>query len=255
VNARDAMPRGGRIRISTSNVERPDEDGLDPGHYVRLAVEDTGTGMTDEVRARLFEPFFSTKGPGKGTGLGLAVVHGIVRQSGGAIRVRSELGRGTTFEIDLPRVDGAAATDTPAPTRTIVPKVTGTILLVEDEDGVRAFIRYALEQAGYEVLDAASGHDAIRVAHDHAGPIRLLITDVVMPGLDGHATSEQIVTLQPGIRILFLSGYTNDAVVRYGVRHELVEFLQKPFSPAALVDKVHDVLSRVSPNTDTVPLR
>ncbi|MBX3399008.1 MAG: PAS domain S-box protein [Gemmataceae bacterium] len=252
VNARDAMPRGGRITVSTANVELPDDpvlrqDGLNAGVYVRLSVSDTGEGMTEHVRARLFEPFFTTKGAGKGTGLGLAVVHGIVRQSDGAIRVQSEPGQGTTFQIDLPRVAGAVVAAAPKPLPAAIPHGTGTILLVEDEDGVRTLVRFILEQAGYDVLDAASGLDAIRIAREHAGLIRLLITDVVMPGLDGRALSEQIATLHPGIRMLFLSGYTDDAVLRYGVRHDQVDFLQKPFTPLALVGKVHDVVSRGTP--------
>jgi two-component system cell cycle sensor histidine kinase/response regulator CckA len=247
VNARDAMPRGGRITIVTANVVLNDADRLGraevtPGRYVRLTVTDTGCGMTEEVRRHIFEPFFTTKGPGKGTGLGLATVFGIVKQSGGHIGVASEVGRGTTFEIHLPAV-AEVAPPPPPPVRPVpIPSGTETILIVEDEQGVRALTRAALQSNGYTLLEAADGEEAVRFGERHPGPIHLLVSDVVMPRMGGRQLAERLAALRPEMRVMFVSGYTDDAVVRHGVRQEEVAFLQKPFSPDALRRKVRAVL-------------
>lgn len=245
VNARDAMPTGGKLTIETSAVTLDDMAATfapeaRPGRYTLLAVTDTGVGMTPEVQARLFEPFFTTKGPGQGTGLGLATVYGIVRQSGGFIAVYSEPGRGTTFKLYFP------VTERPALKRhrsvQSMPRGTETILLVEDEDAVRAMVRTVLRQAGYTVLDAGRASKALRLAGAHAGPIHLLITDVVMPEMGGRELVERLARVRPDLRVLYLSGYTDDAVVRHGVLHAEVAFLQKPFTLAALTTKVREVL-------------
>ena len=247
VNARDAMPRGGRLTIETRNVEldetyvrtHPDARA---GPHVLLRVSDTGSGMPPEVRARIFEPFFTTKGPGKGTGLGLATVYGIVKQSGGHVAVDSEVGVGTTFHVYLPQVANAAGGSKTHRALRDPPRGTETILLVEDEDGVRVLTRRVLAGCGYTVLEAANGDEASRVASAHDGPIHLLVTDVVMPGVGGRAVTELVAERHPSVRVLFMSGYTDDAVIRHGVIREGVNFLQKPFSPAALAFKVRAVL-------------
>ncbi|QJW95930.1 PAS domain S-box protein [Frigoriglobus tundricola] len=249
VNARDAMPQGGKLTIETRNVEldeayaRSHPDAR-PGPHVLVAVSDTGTGMPPEVLRRVFEPFFTTKGVGKGTGLGLATVHGIVKQSGGHIAVYSEAGVGTTFKVYLPRTDpppgGSKIVRAPA----VAAQGTETILVVEDEDGVRALTCHVLVGCGYLVLEAGDAVEAARVATGHSGPIHLLITDVVLPGAGGRAAAEVIATGHPEVQVLFVSGYTDDAVIRHGVLAEGVNFLQKPFSPAALSFKVREVLDR-----------
>ncbi len=246
VNARDAMPRGGKLTIEVRKAEldahyckaHPDAG---PGLYVLLAVSDTGTGMDEATRARIFEPFFTTKGE-RGTGLGLATVHGIVRQSNGHVAVYSELGRGTTFKVYLPLVETRAPTVRTGPGKMTLPPGTETILLAEDEDGVRAFIKMVLQHCGYTVKEARDGYDAVEVAHNHSGRIDLLISDVVMPRLGGRDLAERIVQMFPGIKLLFLSGYTDDAVVRHGILEAEVAFLQKPFTPALLAAKVRQVL-------------
>ena len=247
VNARDAMPTGGRIIIETRNVEldesyaRAHPDAR-PGPHVVLIVADTGAGMTPDVAARVFEPFFTTKGPGKGTGLGLATVYGIVRQSGGHVAAHSEVGVGTTFKVYLPRAMKPKGGSNILPGLRTPPRGTETVLLAEDDDGVRALTRYILAGCGYAVLEAADGEEAVRVAAAHAGPIDLLVTDVVMPGAGGRFTAELVAARHPGVRVLFVSGYTDDAVIRHGVLREGVDFLQKPFSPVALAAKVREVL-------------
>ena len=247
VNARDAMPTGGKLTIETRNIE-VDEDGarrhtgLRPGRYILLAVGDTGHGMTPEVQARIFEPFFTTKEKGKGTGLGLATVHGIVQQAGGHVGVHSRPGAGTTFQVYLPRVEEMASPARPAAGGRAAPKGTETILLVEDEDSVRALTRLVLHGAGYRVLEASDGGEALEVGALHTGPIHLLLSDVVMPVLGGRQLAERLLTLHPEMKVLFQSGYTDDAVVRHGLSQETVHFLQKPFTPAALTQKVREVL-------------
>jgi PAS domain S-box-containing protein len=231
VNARDAMPHGGRLSFLTRDV----------GVHVVLAVTDTGCGMTDEVKAHLFEPFFTTKGPGEGTGLGLPTVYGIVKQSGGHIAVESRPGAGTTVRVYLPRTEEAPAEEK-ANGDVTSPRGSETVLLAEDEDGVRALVRQVLRAGGYSVLEARDGAEALWLAGQHRGPVDLLITDVVMPGLDGRGLAERLGQRYPGLSVLYLSGYTDDAVVRHGVLQEKVHFLQKPFAPDALARKVREVL-------------
>jgi len=247
VNARDAMPRGGRLTIETRNVEldeayvRTRKDAT-AGPHVALSVTDTGTGMPPEVTVKIFEPFFTTKEAGKGTGLGLATVYGIVKQSGGHVAVYSEVGVGTTFKVYLPRTEQSSERPK-SPSRFLAPpRGTETILLAEDEAAVRTLTRTILTGCGYRVLEAADGDEAVRVAAGHDGPIHLLITDVVMPGAGGRAVAERITERFPTIRVIYVSGYTDDAVIRHGVLREGVNFVQKPFTPAALARKVRDVL-------------
>jgi CheY-like chemotaxis protein len=249
VNARDAMPTGGQLTIETRNVELDASFArthlkVRPGPYVLLAVSDTGHGMTDEVKARIFEPFFTTKEPGKGTGLGLATVFGIVQQSGGVVDVYSEVGVGTTFKIYLPCVGEAPTVPPPPSGSKVPPRGTETVLLVEDEDVVRALSHHILTGCGYTVLEAMDGNRALRLAGEHSGPIDLLITDVVLPDLGGRALAERVRERYPALKVLFVSGYTEDAIVRHGVLSEQVEFLQKPFSPLALSARVREVLDR-----------
>ncbi len=248
VNARDAMPRGGKLTVETRNVELEGDcagssAGLAPGNYVLLAVSDTGVGMPPDVRARVFEPFYTTKGPGKGTGLGLATVHGIISQSGGRVEVYSEPGHGTTFKIYLPRTSGPAPTGkSHAGTQAPAPKGSETVLLAEDEDSVRALSHQILQSSGYNVLVAADGESALRVVEQETGPIHLLVSDVVMPGMGGRQLVERLQDAHPEMRVLYLSGYADDAVIRHGVLEAEVNFLQKPFSGTALARKVREVL-------------
>ena len=249
VNARDAMPRGGKVTIETANVtlDGSKHVSIKPGPYVMLAVSDTGNGMDEETQAKVFEPFFTTKEVGKGTGLGLSTVYGIVKQSGGNIWVYSEPEMGTVFKVYLPRVDSEKAVSEIQPTSEIKDFYgSETILLVEDEDIVRGLTREILSEAGYHVLDAKGGHEAIRLCRDFSGPIELLLTDVVMPGMSGKEVAERLHELRPSARVLFMSGYTDEAIVRHGVLDANVEFIQKPFTWAKLGKKVRDVLDRTS---------
>ena len=251
VNARDAMPGGGRVLIETTRMTLRDElverrHRLPPGDYVCLAVADSGLGMDEATQAHLFEPFFTTKEVGKGTGLGLATVYGIVKQSGGYIWVYSEPGRGTTVKVYLPRVRGAAEPPLPAPE---LPPLRGgkeTVLLVEDAAPVRTLARRSLEARGYRVLDAADGPSALELSARHAGEIDVLVTDVVMPGMSGRELAERLAPTRPRMKVLYTSGYTDDAMVRQGVLNAGVAFLQKPFVPDTLARKVRDVLDGVS---------
>jgi CheY-like chemotaxis protein len=201
--------------------------------------------MSEHVRRRLFEPFFTTKEPGKGTGLGLAVVHGFAKQSGGCVEVRSEPGVGTCFTIYLPRIDarGGSSAGVVAERGLEHARGTGTILLIEDDDAVRALTKRVLQRCGYTVLDASRGADGLHLAATHRAPIDLLITDVVMPGISGRLVAEQIGASHPETKVLYVSGYTDDDVVRTGVLHDSVHFVQKPFSPAAIAHKVREILS------------
>jgi PAS domain S-box-containing protein len=247
VNARDAMPSGGRLRLATHNVEL-DEDyarrhlELRPGAYVMLVVSDTGSGMPPEVKARLFEPFFTTKEVGKGTGLGLAMVHGVVKMSNGHIEVDSEPGRGTTFRIYLPRLDQRAGPSRSDSSPCIAPTGKETVLLAEDEEGVRKLARMVLESNGYKVLVAGSGSEALQVAAGHEGPLHLLITDVIMPQLGGRQLADLLIRQHPGLRVLYISGYTDEAFIRPGLLQSDAVLLQKPFTPTALARKVREVL-------------
>lgn len=248
LNAKDAMPHGGKITIETCNVDldaryAESHAEVQPGWYVMLAVSDTGHGMPDEVKARIFEPFFTTKDQGKGTGLGLATVFGIVKQSGGHVNVYSEVGKGTSFKIYLPALGEAPVKDSPDVEVAEAPGGTETLLLVEDEEKVRLLTRTALEGIGYSVLEASNGPEAIKLCERHTGRIDMLITDVVMPGMGGRHLAERLTSLWTHLKVLYLSGYTTDAVVRHGVLEAEVAFLQKPFSMTGLARKVREVLN------------
>lgn len=246
INSRDAMPKGGQLTIETRNVELDDDDArirvdCKPGSYVLLTVTDTGCGMTPDVKSRMFEPFFTTKGAGKGTGLGLAMVFGAIKQSGGMIDVYSEPGCGTTFKILFPAVAEQIAAAERRESRG-GDAGTETILFVEDEEGVRALAALVLQRKGYKVFAATDGRDALRVIDKNRVPIDLLMTDVVMPGMDGRELADVLRRRFPHIKVLFSSGYTDDAVVRHGVLNKEVSFLQKPYTPLSLANKVREVL-------------
>ena len=248
VNARDAMPEGGRITIETSNVELDEayaasHVAVSPGRYVLLAVTDTGRGMDEQIKARLFEPFFTTKERGKGTGLGLSTVYGIVKQSGGNIHVYSELGKGTTFRVYLPReLTATTATTIRRPTLPRPTTGTETILVVDDEEVLREVARRALEAAGYTVLVAGGGVEALHIARRHRGRIHLLLTDVVMPQVNGARLAEQLLRMRPTVQVLYMSGYTGDAVIQRGVLAAGTHFLSKPFTALELTWRVREVL-------------
>ncbi|MBI5394017.1 MAG: PAS domain S-box protein [Verrucomicrobia bacterium] len=249
VNARDAMPKGGRLVIETANADldeiyaaiHPD---VKPGRYVMLAVSDTGTGMSDEVKAHLFEPFFTTKEQGKGTGLGLSTVYGIVTQSGGHLAVESELGRGTTFKIYLPRTEDSPDENAATNGDGAMPRGSETILLVEDDNRVRGVTRIMLEESGYKVVEASSGIEAVARAKERDGEIHLLLTDTVMPGLNGPQTAKEIKTLRPQIKVIYMSGYTDTSLLPRDASKHGAAFLQKPFSQSQLARKVRGVLDR-----------
>jgi PAS domain S-box-containing protein len=248
-NARDAMPRGGRLAIATSNVVLSGERisvGVKPGPYVSLAVRDEGEGMDAATRDRIFEPFFTTKEQGKGTGLGLSSVYGIVSQSGGHIEVQSELGRGSTFTIYLPAVDGHVRAERGLPFAPDAGGGTETLLLVEDELGIRGLGRYLLEKGGYTVLVAAEGAEAVEIADNYAGAIHLLVTDVMMPGISGFQVATRLSAVRPDMKVLYVSGHSEEAVARQGAFGPGTPFLQKPFAPAALAAKVREVLDEDS---------
>jgi CheY-like chemotaxis protein len=238
------MPQGGRLTVETANVKLDEayasrHVSVPAGEYVMLAVSDTGAGMDEPTRSRVFEPFFTTKEPGKGTGLGLATVYGIVKQSGGDIRLYSEVGAGTTFKIYLPRVaEAVSAPDPGAGLAATMPRGDETVLLVEDEPEVRDLAREILEGSGYHVLQACDAQDAVLMAERHAGPIHLLLTDVIMPRQSGRALVERLRPLRPEMQVLYMSGYTNEAIVRHGVLDPDTQFIQKPFTPAGLGHKV-----------------
>jgi len=254
VNARDAMPRGGTITIEAANADLDPEsirahEGAKPGPHVRLSVADTGEGMTPEVQAQIFEPFFTTKEVGKGTGLGLSTAYGIVSQSGGTIGVSSEPGQGTRFDIYFPQAEsGAALGPTPrVASGAASPTGTETVLVVEDDEAIRRLIRESLEESGYTVLDAGELTGAIRCCREHRGFIHLVISDVVLPGVGGREVTQHLLEMRPEMRVLFMSGYTDDAVVRQGVLDAGVPFIQKPFALDALARKVREVLDAIRP--------
>jgi hypothetical protein len=248
VNARDAMPTGGTLTIETANVEIDSSDAANhagvagPGRYVMLAVTDTGSGMDAITRDRLFEPFFTTKEKGKGTGLGLSTVFGIVQQSGGNISVRSQPGKGATFKVYLPQSGPACVVPLDAAGETASGRGSETILLVEDDETVRALARRILEGCGYLVLEAQSAGDALVLCEKHKGNIDVLLTDVVMPRMSGRELAERLGSLRPDMRVLYMSGYTDDAVIRHGIRNSDVAFLQKPITPHALTSKLREVI-------------
>lgn len=252
VNARDAMPTGGRITITTANVELGQAwdmaTAITPGRYLVLTVSDNGDGMSEATKQRLFEPFFTTKGQGKGTGLGLATVYGIVQQSGGHIRVDSKLGRGATFKIYLPLVDPNAVdvSEGEVVVRATLPTPAATILLVEDENSVRKLVRTILERAGYQVYDAANPGQAETLFERHRDEIALVVTDVIMPGISGPKLYERLVGLKSGLKVLYISGYTDDAIFGPGNLDIGIDFLQKPFTAVALRRRVREILNRVS---------
>jgi PAS domain S-box-containing protein len=257
VNARDAMPRGGRLSLETANVELDDtyarrQLDVKAGSYVMLTVSDSGVGMDAKTLSHIFEPFFTTKEPGKGTGLGLSIVYGIVTQNGGHIEVDSEPGRGATFSIYFPRVQGHPPVGAQGVARTATRRGGETVLLVEDEVSVRLVTREVLLLAGYQVLEASGGEEAVRLCEQHAGPIHLLLTDVVMPVLSGPELAQRLVQMRPEMKVLYMSGYSEDIVTRYGTLEISGAFLQKPFRPAALQDKVREVLE-ADPAAPTEP--
>jgi PAS domain S-box-containing protein len=248
VNARDAMPRGGLLTIETRAVEldgppRNTHAECQPGRHVMLVLTDSGTGISPDVKAHIFEPFFTTKGVGKGTGLGLAVVLGIVRQSGGSIEVYSQPGAGTTFEICFPAAD-QPATASSKTEPAIDPRGAETVLLVEDDEAVRRFALRSLQSHGYRILQAGDARQAMDVANQHQGRIDLLATDLVMPLMSGRELAQTLQPKFPGMKVLYLSGYTDDAMVRHGILHFDVNFLQKPFTPSSLANKVRQVLDQ-----------
>ncbi|MGB7821769.1 MAG: ATP-binding protein, partial [Candidatus Sulfotelmatobacter sp.] len=247
VNAKDAMSNGGKICIRTASVTlddsyRPENTFIKHGPYVMISVSDNGQGMDRETQARIFEPFFTTKEKGKGTGLGLSTVYGIIKQSGGYVFVQSELGRGTVFTIYFPCVDGPSEAHGAAPLSLATAGGSETILLVEDEDSVRQLVRETLQSRGYHVLEAGNGNAALALAASHPDTIHLVITDVVMPGLSGHELVQQLLPTRPGAKVLYLSGYAEDAFASPLAAEDQKAFLQKPFTLQNLSRKVREVL-------------
>ncbi|MCX8116574.1 MAG: PAS domain S-box protein [Desulfobacterota bacterium] len=249
VNARDAMPQGGTLTIETANVDLDEEYakrhvGVNPGPYVMLSISDTGVGMTPEVKERIFEPFFTTKERGKGTGLGLSTVYGIVKQSGGNIWVYSEPGQGTTFKIYLPRVDEPPPEERREEVTREIPVGGETVLVVEDEEAVRKLAVRFLKKLGYRVLEASDGGEALLLCEKHPDPIHLILSDVVLPGINGREVVERLQKIHPEARALFMSGYTDNVIVHFGILEGGVEFLQKPFTLEKLARKVREVLDK-----------
>jgi CheY-like chemotaxis protein len=249
LNARDAMPEGGALRFETSNVTIDGDYasthlGLEPGAYVMLAVTDTGHGMDPITKAQIFEPFFTTKEAGKGTGLGLATVYGIVKQSGGSIFVYSEPGHGTTFKVYLPCTGLCAASEERADLGGGAARRDEVVLLAEDQADVRRFTARVLRECGYEVLEAESGEAALALARDQAGPVHVLLSDAVMPGMSGKILAERLRATRPEIRVVFMSGYTDDSVLERNVVDSGITFLQKPFTPVRLAAAVRSALDQ-----------
>ncbi len=258
INARDAMSAGGKLIIETSNVAvgqtSPRRYPVMPvGNYALLAISDNGKGMDAETKSHVFEPFFTTKEWGKGSGMGLSTVYGIVRQSGGYIWVYSEVGKGTTFKIYFPQAEGSAPFDSAGAGSGKVPPGSETILLVEDEELLRTPIREILERQGYSVLEASNGEEALGVARQYPGPINLLLSDIVMPGMNGRDLAGQLSRIRPDLKVLFMSGYTHNAIVHHGVLEEGLAFLEKPFTPEALAVKIRQVLRSLPPFMGDLP--
>jgi CheY-like chemotaxis protein len=249
VNARDAMPEGGTLMIQTANavfdgayISRHRGVTMTPGQYALLVVSDTGTGMTPEVQARVFEPFYTTKAPGEGTGLGLATVYGIVKQSGGFVWLYGEPGRGTTFKVYLPFAKEATEPLARGKDHARDPGGSETILVVEDDAALRAAACRAIQAFGYHVLAASNGREALEICEQHDGRIHLIVTDVVMPEMSGGDLARQVAEHRPGIKVLLMSGYTRDATVRQGIVRDGRPFLDKPFTPDGLVERIREVL-------------
>jgi CheY-like chemotaxis protein len=252
VNGRDAMPEGGRITVSTANVSLAADFArvrvdLPPGDYVMLSVSDTGCGMDAETQAHVFEPFFTTKAVDKGTGLGLSTVYGIVKQSEGDIVIDSVPGAGATFKILLPRVDGAAAEEDTPGVRVNLPRGSETVLVAEDEDAVRGVARELLSICGYTVLEARNGREGLALAREHPGPIHLLLTDVVMPLMSGTELAQQLAAVRPAMKVLFMSGYTDDTVALRRIAEGEIPLLEKPFTTEALARQVRAALDAGRP--------
>ena len=250
INARDAMPKGGKLTVETANVDLDKsyfrKHGIkedQPGTYVMLAVSDTGIGMDKETQEHIFEPFYTTKEIGKGTGLGLSTVYGIVKQSNGFIWAYSEPGQGSTFKIYLPKAKGGVVSEKKE--QHLVTELGGseTVLIVEDDDSLRKLARIVLKQRGYKVLEAENGEDALKVSEAHDGLIDLLITDVVMPKMSGKETVERLQPLYPQMKVIYMSGYTDDAIVHHGVLASGLNFLEKPFTLEGLARKVREILN------------
>jgi CheY-like chemotaxis protein len=257
VNARDAMPRGGRLAIATSNADVEEGDparhpGIAPGHYVLLSVADTGVGIEAEAREHIFDPFFTTKGKGAGTGLGLATVYGIVQQTGGSISFHSESDRGTTFLMHLPRTEAAVSDRRETARSSADLRGAETVLVVEDQDSVRKLAVQILSHCGYRILEAAQGDEALLMAARHAGPIHLMLTDVVMPRMTGRDLAEQLSATRPAMKVLYMSGYAEDVIASRGLLDPGLLYIAKPFASEALALKVREALgSTPGPATAT----
>jgi len=251
VNARDAMLQGGKLTIETNNVELDEayarrHVAVTAGHYVMLAVSDTGCGMDEETQSRIFEPFFTTKEAGKGTGLGLSTVYGIVKQSGGNIWVYSEPGQGTTFKVYLPYVDKLAEAMEKPTIAAAMPHGSETILVAEDEETVRKLACQVLRNSGYQIIEVPNSREALLASERYEGPIHLLLTDVVMPQMSGRELAKRLTSLRPTMKVLYMSGYTDDAIVHHGILEPGLAFIQKPFTPGTLARKVREVLDAVA---------
>jgi CheY-like chemotaxis protein len=258
-NARDAMPNGGHLTMETANRDFGDTPsaaalGIRSGTYVEMRVADTGMGIDKETQRQVFDPFFTTKRDSGGSGLGLSIVYGIVRQAGGAVSVESELGRGATFHVYLPASETDVEETAPPAAANEPVNVRGdaTVLVVEDQEQVRRFTRTALDAYGFRILEAANGDAALELARTHQGPIHLLLTDLIMPNMSGRELAERMVSIRPEIKVLYMSGYTEDVIVQRGLLEQGLCYIPKPFAPQALAQKVTEALLRGSPTTDSL---